>query len=64
MNLMNFQFVTSGRSILIFRKAGTGKFRTSIAYDVRAALRGYSVRSTRPPSSGPSSTLSTDASFA
>lgn len=43
-DLMNLQFVSTGRSVLILGKPGTGKSHLSIAYGVLAAMRGHSVR--------------------
>ncbi len=43
-DLMNLQFVTTGRTVLILGKPGTGKSHMSIAYGVLAAMRGHTVR--------------------
>lgn len=42
-DLMNLQFVATGRCVLILGKPGTGKSHISTAYGVLAALRGYRV---------------------
>jgi DNA replication protein DnaC len=42
-DLMNLQFVTQGRSVLVLGKPGTGKSHISTAYGMLAAMRGHSV---------------------
>ncbi len=43
-DLMNLQFIKTGRCVLLLGRPGTGKSHISTGYGVLAAMRGYTVR--------------------